>query len=213
MESSLNRAGNFEPSVTLMILSLTSRRRIRASLPLALVSGVALVFAAPVAAQSSPSNTPVVRIGIIDSRTLLQEMPGRARAESQFALEMAGARELVRSASDSMKTAIDALSKVEADLRPQQRESAMMLVRSRELGLEDMVAQLNVLADRRLQELQAPFLAQLSMAVKSVRTRERLAMVLDLAAGAMIVDADSTLNINTLVLQELRRLPPAHPPR
>ena len=196
-----------------MTPSLTSRRRSRVSLPLALASGVALAFAAPAAAQSSPSNTPVVRIGIIDSRTLLQEMPGRARAESQFALEMAGARELVRSASDSMKTAIDALSKVEADLRPQQRESAMMLVRARELGLEDMVAQLNVLADRRLQELQAPFLAQLSMAVKSVRTRERLAMVLDLAAGAMIVDADSTLNLNTLVLQELRRLPPAQPPR
>mgnify|MGYP000686290673 CR=1 FL=1 len=196
-----------------MTLSFTLRRRTRVSLPLALASGVALAFAAPAAAQSSPSNTPVVRIGIIDSRTLLQEMPGRARAESQFALEMAGARELVRSASDSMKTAIDALSKVEADLRPQQRESAMMLVRARELGLEDMVAQLNVLADRRLQELQAPLLAQLSMAVKSVRTRERLAMVLDLAAGAMIVDADSTLNINTLVLQELRRLPPAQPPR
>lgn len=213
MESSSNWAGNSEPSVTLMTPSLTSRRRSRVSLPLALASGVALAFAAPAAAQSSPSNTPVVRIGIIDSRTLLQEMPGRARAESQFALEMAGARELVRSASDSMKTAIDALSKVEADLRPQQRESAMMLVRARELGLEDMVAQLNVLADRRLQELQAPFLAQLSMAVKSVRTRERLAMVLDLAAGAMIVDADSTLNLNTLVLQELRRLPPAQPPR
>ena len=196
-----------------MTLSFTLRRRTRVSLPLALASGVALAFAAPAAAQSSPSNTPVVRIGIIDSRTLLQEMPGRARAESQFALEMAGARELVRSASDSMKTAIDALSKVEADLRPQQRESAMMLVRARELGLEDMVAQLNVLADRRLQELQAPLLAQLSMAVKSVRTRERLAMVLDLAAGAMIVDADSTLNLNTLVLQELRRLPPAQPPR
>lgn len=196
-----------------MSLSLTSRRRTRVSLPLALASGVALAFAAPAAAQPSPSNTPIVRIGIIDSRTLLQEMPGRARAESQFALEMAGARELVRSASDSMKTAIDALSKVEADLRPQQRESAMMLVRARELGLEDMVAQLNVLADRRLQELQAPLLAQLSIAVKSVRTRERLAMVLDLAAGAMIVDADSTLNLNTLVLQELRRLPPAQPPR
>lgn len=196
-----------------MTLSFTLRRRTRVSLPLALASGVALAFAAPAAAQSSPSNTPVVRIGIIDSRTLLQEMPGRARAESQFALEMAGARELVRSASDSMKTAIDALSKVEADLRPQQRESAMMLVRARELGLEDMVAQLNVLADRRLQELQAPLLAQLSIAVKSVRTRERLAMVLDLAAGAMIVDADSTLNLNTLVLQELRRLPPAQPPR
>lgn len=182
------------------------------ALLLALAVTVACVTATPMVAQSS-SSAPAARIAIIDSRTLLQEMPGRSRAESQFALEMAGARELVRAASDSMKTAIDALSRVEADLRPQQRESAMMQVRARELALEDMVAQLNLLADRRLQELQAPLLTQLASAVKLVRVRERLALVLDLAAGAMVVDADSTLDINALVLQELRRLSPAQPPR
>jgi len=196
-----------------MHLPVKPRRPARGPLSplLILALGVALVTATPMDAQ--PSSSPVLRIGIIDSRMLLLEMPGRSRAESQFALEMAGARELVRAASDSMKTAIDALSKVEADLRPQQRESAMMQVRARELALEDMVAQLNLLADRRLQELQAPLLAQLASAVKQVRVRDRLALVLDLAAGAMVVDADSTLNINALVLQELRRLPPAQPPR
>jgi len=180
---------------------------------LLLAVAVPFVTATPMAAQSASSTAPVVRIGIIDSRRLLQEMPGRAGAESQFALEMAGARELVRAASDSMKTAIDALSRVEADLRPQQRESAMMQVRARELSLEDMVAQLNLLADRRLQELQAPLFAQLATAVKVVRARDRLALVLDLAAGAMVVDADTTLDINALVLKELRRLQPAQPPR
>jgi Skp family chaperone for outer membrane proteins len=104
-----------------------------------------------------------------------------------------------------MKQAIDALSRVESELRPQQRESAMMVVRARELALEDMVSQLNLRADKRLQELQAPLLVLLGEAVKTVRARERLSLVLDLAAGAMIVDADGTLDIHALVLEELRR--------
>jgi len=197
-----------------MHLPFMPRRPARAPLSalLILAVGAALVTATPTAAQST-SPAPVVRIGLIDSRVLLQEMPGRSRAESQFALEMAGARELVRAASDSMKMAVDAFSKVEADLRPQQRESAMMQVRARELALEDMVAQLNLLADRRLQELQAPLLAQLASAVKLVRLRDRLALVLDLAGGTMVVDADSTLDIDALVLKELRRLTPAQPQR
>jgi uncharacterized protein with PhoU and TrkA domain len=89
----------------------------------------------------------------------------------------------------------------------------MMVVRARELALEDMVAQLNVRADKRLAELQAPLLAQLAEAVRTVRARERLSLVLDLAAGGMIVDADGTLDIHALVLEELRRRAAAPPPR
>jgi len=168
--------------------------------------------AAPVQAQAG-RDVPPTRIGIIDSRRLLQDIPGRSSAESQFALEMSDARLLVRTASDSLKISIDALAAIEAELRPQQRESAMMLVRARELALEDMVAQLNVRADRRLQEIQAPLLAQLTDAVRTVRMRERLAMVLDLAGGAMIIDADATLDIHTLVLEELRRRATGKPSR
>jgi Skp family chaperone for outer membrane proteins len=180
------------------------RRRMRRALFTALATTVALGGTAPAHAQSS-RDVPTARIGLIDSRRLLHEMPGRSQAESQFALEMTEARLQVRVASDSMKQAIDALSRVESELRPQQRESAMMVVRARELALEDMVSQLNLRADKRLQELQAPLLVLLGEAVKTVRARERLSLVLDLAAGAMIVDADGTLDIHALVLEELRR--------
>jgi len=173
-----------------------------------------LVVAAPavsVAAQRT-SATPI-RIGVIDSRVLLQDMPGRAQAESQFALEMAKARELVHTATDSMRAAVDELGRAEADLRPQQRESAIMLMRARELALEDMVAQLNLLAGKRLEELQAPLLARLQEAVKVVRVRERLSLVVDLGAAAGVVDFDAQLSINSLVLDELRRTPSKIPPK
>jgi Skp family chaperone for outer membrane proteins len=188
------------------------RRPLRRLVAFVLATAVGLTAAAPARAQSS-RDVPTARIGLIDTRRLLHEMPGRSRAESQFALEMTDARLQVRLASDSMKLAIDALSRIESELRPQQRESAMMVVRARELALEDMVAQLNVRADKRLAELQAPLLAQLAEAVRTVRARERLSLVLDLAAGGMIVDADGTLDIHALVLEELRRRAAAPPPR
>ena len=187
-------------------------RRMPRALFVALATTVALGGAAPAQAQSS-RDVQTVRIGLIDSRRLLHEMPGRSQAESQFALEMTDARLQVRVASDSMKLAIDALSRIESELRPQQRESAMLVVRARELALEDMVAQLNVRADKRLQELQAPLLVLLGEAVKTVRARERLGLVLDTAAGGMIVDADATLDIHALVLEELRRRVAGSPSR
>jgi Skp family chaperone for outer membrane proteins len=187
-----------------------SPRRARRVLAL-LATVITIAPPIPLTAQRG-RNAPPVRIGIIDSRRLLHEMPGRAKAQSEFAVEMTDVRVQVRQASDSMKAAVDAFSRVESELRPQQRESAMMLVRARELALEDMVAQLNLRADRRLQELQAPLLAELTEAVRTVRARERLALVLDLAGGAMVVDADATLDIHALVLEELRRRAAASPP-
>ncbi len=176
--------------------SLNLIHRVAALLPLM------LLVHAPLAAQRT---TAPVRIGLVDSRKLLQDMPGRAQAESQFALEMANARMLVHAATDSMRAAVDELSRTEADLRPQQREAAMMVMRARELALEDMISQLNLLTNQRLDELQAPLIEKMRIAVKAVRARERLALVLDLANMDGVVDWADELDITTLVLEELRR--------
>ncbi len=177
--------------------SSTFLPRVAALLPLMLLAH------SPLAAQRT---TVPVRIGVVDSRKLLQDMPGRAQAESQFALEMANARVLVHTATDSMKAALEELSRTEADLRPHQREAAMLLMRSRELALEDMVTQLNLITGRRLEELQAPLIERVRIAVKAVRARERLAMVFDVATMDGVVDWADELDITTLVLEELRRV-------
>jgi len=161
-----------------------------------------LLVYSPLAAQRAAAP---VRIGLVDSRKLLQDMPGRAQAESQFALEMANARTLVHTATDSMRVAVDELSRTESDLRPQQREAAMMIMRARELALEDMVSQLNLITSKRLEELQGPLIERMRVAVKVVRARERLALVFDLANMDGVVDWADELDITTLVLEELRR--------
>jgi len=171
--------------------------------PVGFAFAILLTFSAPVVAQRPTPAT--ARIGIIDSRQLLAEMPGRAKAESAFALEVQRARELLRAATDSMKEAVDDFSRAEASLRPAQRESAMMVIRARELALEDMVAQLNLLAGQRLEAMQRPLLEEIQVAVKAVRQRERLALVFDVAASNAVVDADTTLNMNSRVLEEIRR--------
>jgi len=174
-------------------------RRVAATAAITLLT---LLSSASVFAQRG---TAPMRIGIVDSRRLLQDMPGRSQAESQFALEMATARSLVHTATDSMKSAVEELGRTEGDLRPQQREAAMLIMRSRELTLEDMVTQLNLLADKRLDELQAPLIEKMRDAIKTVRTRERLALVIDLASANGVVDFAEELDVTALVLVELRR--------
>jgi Skp family chaperone for outer membrane proteins len=171
--------------------------------PVGVAMALLLAFSAPAVAQRAmPATT---RIGVIDSRELLAQMPGRAQVESAFAMEMARARELLRSATDAMKAAVDDFSQAESSLRPAQRESAMMVIRAREIALEDMVSQLNLLAGKRLEELQRPMLEEIQAAVKAVRERERIAMVFDLAVSNAVVDADKALNLNSRVLEEIRR--------
>jgi Skp family chaperone for outer membrane proteins len=167
-----------------------------------------VLCAAPIANAQS---TTAARVAVIDSRAIMQAMPGRAQAESQFALELAKAREMVHSATDSLKAAVEELSKHEKDLRPQQREAAMMILRARELGLEDMVAQLNMLASRRQSELQAPLLERIRDAVRSVRRRDKFALVIDVANAEAIVDVDDTSNITDRVIAELQRTTQARP--
>lgn len=173
------------------------------ALTLAILGGTAV--AAPTAAAQAG------RVAIIDSRVVLLSMPAHTRAEAEFTRELTRARELVHTATEQLKAAVEELARHEEDLRPQQRQAAMMLLRARELTLEDMVAQLNLLADKRQAELQAPLQAQIREAVRTVRRRDRFAVVLDIANADSIVDADEAINITDRVIAELQRSTTAKP--
>lgn len=163
---------------------------------------VACIALSAVPAVQAQSNT--MRIAVVDSRRVLDSMPGRSAAEAEFGLEQAKARTLVRMATDSMKAALDNFQRTEQSLTPRQREAAMMVMRARELTLEDMVAQLDAIIERRLDELQQPLREQIRAAVKRVRERRGYALVLDVASTSGVVDADAAIDITGEVLQELR---------
>jgi Skp family chaperone for outer membrane proteins len=170
-----------------------------------LVAVVPFVVAASLPAQA-PSPGRVV-VGLVDTRALLQQAPGRAQAESEFALEQSKMRAQVREAADSLKSSVEEFTRVEKELRPREREALMMVLRARELAFEDMVSQLNIAVETRLATLQAPLLERIRTAVQVVRRREGVQLVLDAAAMPALLDADATVDLTPKVLEELRRGP------
>lgn len=159
-------------------------------------------------ARRGAASSPRVVVGLVDVARLLQESPGRAKAESEFALEQAKMRAQVREAADSLKAAVEGFTRVENAMRPREREAMMMVLRARELAFEDMVSQLNAAVETRLTTLQAPLLERIRAAVRTVRAREGVHLVLDAARVDGLIDADETVDLTPKVLEELRRAAP-----
>jgi Skp family chaperone for outer membrane proteins len=158
-----------------------------------------------VAHGSISAQSATLRIAVVDSRRVLDSMPGRSAAEAEFGLEQAKARTMVRMATDSMKVSLEEFQRAEPELTPRQREAAMMVMRARELTLEDMVAQLDAIIARRMDQLQEPLRERIREAVKVVRLRRGYALVLDLASASGVIDSDAAIDITSEVVAELRK--------
>jgi Skp family chaperone for outer membrane proteins len=165
----------------------------------------AVLLSTAVVPDRSSAQSASLRIAVVDSRRVLDSMPGRSAAEAEFGLEQAKARTMVRMATDSMKSSLEEFQRVEPEMTPRQREAAMMVMRARELTLEDMVAQLDAIIERRMDQLQAPLRERIREAVKVVRLRRGYALVLDLASASGVVDSDAAIDITSEVIAELRK--------
>ena len=173
-------------------------------------SVVALLLGAFDVAGAQSRRPTAVRVGVIDTRLLLDAAPAYRDAETAFALEATKARALVAEAADSLKQAVDAFSRESEAMTPARREATLLVLRAREITFEDMVRQLEVLGETRRRELRQPAEAQVRAAIAAVRRREGIGLVLD-RATAGILEADEALDLTPLVVAELRRASPPPP--
>ena len=185
-----------------------------AFLMLATIGGV--LCPASASAQRPSRGAVPTRVAVFDSRVLIDSMVERAAVESEFALDQAKARTMLREASDSLRAALDQFLKEESRLTPREREAGSLHLRARELLVEEMAANLDRVIEQRRDELREPLLQRIRAAVRVVREREGIAVMFDLAAVGDAVDADASADLTLRVLAELRaatsRPPAARPP-
>lgn len=168
---------------------------------------VALLLFPCSAADAQRSRVPTARIGVVDTKALMDSIPGRRDAESTFALEATKARLLVSEAADSLKRAVDDFTRNRDELSAARREAVLLVLRAREITFEDMVRQLEVMGETRRQELRAPFEQRIAAAIATVRRREGLTLVLDRSQAPQLLAVDDAADITLLILDELRRAP------
>ena len=151
-----------------------------------------------------------LKIGYINSQTILAQAPGRAEAEAQFEREMTTFRQTVQKMGDSLNLLIANYEKEQISLSPAAKETRTKAIRAKEEEYQSKTRQLEQQAQQRQVELVEPIMKHINTIIKQLRAEEVYAMIFDAGSSAgVVVAADTSLNVTDKVLTRLKAAGPA----
>jgi outer membrane protein len=181
----------------------------RAVMMLGLVAGGAV--AASVRAQGAPTGAAVPpvaqRMAYVNTQVIFEGVPGRTDAQAQFEKEMTATRSMVQKLQDSLQALQAAYAKEEATLTAAQKEVRQRALREKAQGYQERVQGLDEQMQARQNELMAPLMDQVRLALEDVRQEMGFSFVFDISAGQVIVSADKNLDITERVVAKIRTMP------
>jgi outer membrane protein len=159
-----------------------------------------LVAAAPLSAQ--------MRIGYVDTRKILQEMPARTAVEAQLRveLEVLGARE--KKMIDSLNVMVASFEKDSASLTQETRTQRFAALQAYDAQYRDTLQALQNEAQQMQAAAMQPLFDAVKLALEDIRQADGLAFILDVGAqGSNIVAMDKNLDLSDKVIARLRTQP------
>jgi outer membrane protein len=170
------------------------------------------LFAALLLVISSASLQAQGRIGYVDSRKILQEMPGRQQVEAKLRtdLEVLGARE--KKMIDSLNVMMSAFEKDSATLSAADRTTRFAALQKYDAMYRDTLQALQTEAQTLQGEAMQPLFDQIKIALDDIRASDNLAMIFDIGGQSNpIVAMDRNLDISDKVIARLRTMPATRP--
>lgn len=173
----------------------------------AVVAALLVFAAAPLAAQ---------KVGFVDTRKILQEMPGRQAAEARMrtGLEALNARQKVM--VDSLNGMMSAFERDSATLSQADKLTRFQAMQAYDTRYRDTLQLLEQEAQQAQAEAMQPLFDQIKLALDDLRQAEGYAMIFDIAGQTnQIVSMDRNLDLSDRVLARIRAMPAATgtPPR
>jgi len=170
--------------------------------PRGVLAALALLVAAaaPLAAQH--------KVAYIDSRKILQEIPGRTQVEAKIRtdLEALGARE--KKMVDSLNTLMTNFQKDSATMTQEMRVTRFQAIQQYDGAYRDTLEALQTEAQQKQNEAMQPLFDVIRLALEDVRQADGLAMIFDLGAQVNpIVAMDKNLDISDKVIARIRTMP------
>ncbi|HEV8411692.1 MAG TPA: OmpH family outer membrane protein [Gemmatimonadaceae bacterium] len=162
---------------------------------------LAVSHAAPLAAQGAPQ-----RFAYVDTKTILDQAPGRAEAEALLQKEAVAWDAEVKKMQDANIALVTEFQKNSATMTAAQRDQRTKAITDKQAEWQKRNDEINAEADRRKAELLQPILDQVKIALEDVRKAAGLDAIFDVAQNATIVAVDKNLNISDRVIARLRLL-------
>lgn len=160
---------------------------------------LSLAAAAPLSAQ---------KVGFVDTRKILQEMPGRNAAEARMrsGLEALSARQ--KKMVDSLNTLMAAFERDSAALSQEQKVARFTSLQVYDQQYRDTLQVLEEEAQSQQAEAMQPLFDVIRLALDDVRQADGYAMIFDVGAqGNNVVSMDKNLDLSDRVLARIRAMP------
>lgn len=159
--------------------------------------------ASPLAAQ---------KVAYVDSRKILQEMPGRASVENALRVEMEKLGQRERRMVDSLNVLVAAFERDSAKLSQTDRVARFTAIQAYDGHYRDTLEALQEEAQEIQQQAMAPLFDQIRIALEDIRAAEGIAMIFDLGAQVNpIVAMDKNLDLSDRVIARIRSMPRPQP--
>lgn len=165
-------------------------------------ASLCLIAAAPLSAQQ--------KFGYVDSRKILQEMPGRTLVEASLRtrIEALGARE--KRMADSLSVMMTMFQSDSAKLTQPEKIARFTALQAYDAQYRDTLEVLQAEAEQQQQEAMAPLFDQIRMALEDIRQAEGLSMIFDIGAQVNpLVAMDKNLDLSDRVIARIRTMPAA----
>ncbi len=151
---------------------------------------------------AAPAGT---RIGVINSRLILQATPGWAQAESTWTRENEGYRAEVQKMQATLDSASADFDQQSVVLSPSQRQAKRTELEQQRQKLEQRYAELQQKSAQRQAELLDPLQQRVNAVIEGVRAEGNFGLIFDVAAsGSGIVAVDRALDLTPRIIERLK---------
>lgn len=160
--------------------------------------------AAPLGAQH--------RVAYVDSRKILQEMPGRAQIETRIRTELEGLGVREKRMVDSLNLLMTSFQRDSAMMSQEDRVTRFTAIQQYDAHYRDTLEALQAEAQQKQTEAMQPLFDIIRIALEDVRQNDGLSMIFDLGAQVNpIVAMDKNLDVSDKVIARIRTMPAARP--
>jgi Skp family chaperone for outer membrane proteins len=148
------------------------------------------------------------RIGYVDSRKVLQEMPGRAQVETQMrtGLEQLSLRQ--KTMVDSLNAMMGAFERDSSALSQADRVARFTLLQQYDARYRDTLQVLEAEAEQQQVAAMQPLFDTIRLALEDLRQSEGYTMIFDIGSQTnQIVAMDRNLDLSDRLLAKIRAMP------
>ena len=148
-----------------------------------------------------------VKIGWIDSNSVLSQYAGAQEARQQMEQSLASYQAEIEQMNNDFQSAMASFQQQQATMTAEARQNRQEELQSQQRVLQQRVAELEQQASTRQAEVFQPVMTEINAVIETIRVEGNYAMILDVASQA-ILSADPALDLTQEVLRRLQEAAP-----